>query len=251
MRDMKKITSILMTAALTVGLASSCSLFLEKPDTTGTVDQDAVFATTKNAQAALMSCYRNVLRHGWPGGMGIGHSTYGALSGEVGRGYSWHGSYIISQQGLSVSGADGSDAGTDSYADSWSYIRECWLVNENIDKVEDISEADKAIVKAETLALIAYRYMGMFYRYGGVPIVRKSFASTDDLSVPRASVREMVDFICELCDAACAVLPDAWDSANTGRLTKGAALAIKARTLLFAARPLRRRKYSIPAWGVL
>ena len=30
-----------------------------------------------------MSCYRSVLRHGWPGGMGIGHTTYGAISGEV------------------------------------------------------------------------------------------------------------------------------------------------------------------------
>ena len=83
-----------MTAALF--LASSCSLFLEKPDTTGTVDQDAVFSTTKNAQAALASCYRNVLRHGWPGGMGIGHTTYGAISGEEGRGYNWHSSYHIS-----------------------------------------------------------------------------------------------------------------------------------------------------------
>ena len=89
------------TAILAV---TSCSLFLEKPDTTGTVDQEAVFSTTKNARAALMSCYRNVLRHGWPGGMGIGHSTYGAISGEVGRGYNWHGSYHITQQGLTVNG---------------------------------------------------------------------------------------------------------------------------------------------------
>ena len=219
-------------------MISSCSLFLEKPDTTGTVDQDEVFSTTKNAGSALMSCYRNVLKHGWPGGMGIGHSTYGALSGEIGRGYSWHGSYIISNQGLSVNGADGSDSGTDNYANSWAYIRQCWLVNENIDKVADLSDGDKAIVKAETLGLIAYRYMGMLYRYGGVPIVRKSFLSTDDLSAPRASVKDVVDYICELCDAAYAVLPVSWPAAYTGRLTKGAVLAIKARTLLFAARPL-------------
>lgn len=90
---MKKIVNILLTTALLA--VTSCSLFLEKPDTTGTVDQEAVFSTTKNARAALMSCYRNVLRHGWPGGMGIGHSTYGAISGEVGRGYNWHGSYHI------------------------------------------------------------------------------------------------------------------------------------------------------------
>ena len=80
--------------------------------------------------------------------------------------------------------------------------------------------------------------MGMFYRYGGVPIVRKSFFSTDDLSARRATVQEMVDFISELCDEAYNVLPAKWDNANTGRMTKGAALAIKARTLQFAARPL-------------
>ena len=233
---MKKITSILMTAALF--LASSCSLFLEKPDTTGTVDQDAVFSTTKNAQAALASCYRNILRHGWPGGMGIGHTTYGAISGEVGRGYNWHSSYHISQQGLTVNGTDGSDAGADHYANNWRFIRQCYIVKENIDKVEDMSDADKEVIKGEMAALIAYRYMGMFYRYGGVPIVEKSFEASDDLSAPRATLADMVDFITGLCDEAYAVLPATWPAAYTGRLTKGAALAIKARTLQFAARPL-------------
>ena len=236
MRDMKKIINILLMAALFT--ATSCSLFLEKPDTTGTVDQDAVFSSTKNARAALMSCYRSVLRHGWPGGMGIGHTTYGAISGEVGRGYNWHGSYHITQQGLTVNGTDGSDAGAENYGNNWRFIRQCYIVKENIDKVEDMSDADKEVIKAEATALIAYRYMGMFYRYGGVPLVEKSFESSDDLSAPRATLQEMVDFICGLCDEAAAVLPAKWDAANTGRMTKGAALAIKARTLQFAARPL-------------
>ena len=225
-----------MTAALL--LTSSCSLFLEKPDTTGTVDLEAVFSTTKNAQAALASCYRNILRHGWPGGMGIGHTTYGAISGEVGRGYNWHGSYHISQQGLTVNGTDGSDAGAENYANNWRYIRQCYIVRENIDKVEDMSDADKAIIKAEATALIAYRYMGMFYRYGGVPIVEKSYEASDDLTAPRATLAEMVEFITGLCDEAYDALPAKWDAAYTGRMTKGAALAIKARTLQFAARPL-------------
>ena len=233
---MKKIITILFTTALLS--VTSCSLFLEKPDTTGTVDQEAVFSTTKNARAALMSCYRNVLRHGWPGGMGIGHCTYGAISGEVGRGYNWHGSYHISQQGLTVNGTDGSDAGAENYGNNWRFIRECYIVIENVDNVADMSDADKAVIKAEATALIAYRYMGMFYRYGGVPIVEKSFESSDDLSAPRASLAEMVEFITRLCDEAAEVLPAKWDGANTGRMTKGAALAIKARTLLFAARPL-------------
>ena len=120
---MKKIFIILSAAIL--ALTASCSYFLEKPDTTGTVDQAAIFTTAKNAKASLMSCYRDVLRHGWPGGIGIGHCTLGAISGEVGRGYNWHGSYNIVQQGLSVTGTDGSDAGADNYGNNWAFIREC------------------------------------------------------------------------------------------------------------------------------
>ncbi len=233
---MKKIYIILSAAIL--ALTTSCSYFLEKPDTTGTVDQAAVFSTEKNAKAALMSCYRDVLRHGWPGGIGIGHCTLGAISGEVGRGYNWHGSYNIVQQGLSVTGTDGSDAGADNYGNNWAFIRECYIVYENVDKVADLGEDEKNKIKGEALALIAYRYMGMFYRYGGVPKVTKSFESTDDLSAGRMTIAEMVTFITDLCDQAYELLPAKWDAANTGRMTKGAVLAIKARTLQFAARPL-------------
>lgn len=233
---MKKIIIILSAAIL--ALTASCSYFLEKPDTTGTVDQAAVFTTAKNAKASLMSCYRDVLRHGWPGGIGIGHCTLGAISGEVGRGYNWHGSYNIVQQGLSVTGADGSDAGADNYGNNWAFIRECYIVYENIDNVADLSPEDKDKIKGEALALIAYRYMGMFYRYGGVPKVTKAFESSDDLSAGRMTIEEMVAFISGLCDDAYKLLPEKWDAANTGRMTKGAVLAIKARTLQFAARPL-------------
>lgn len=233
---MKKIFIILSAAIL--ALTASCSYFLEKPDTTGTVDQAAIFTTAKNAKASLMSCYRDVLRHGWPGGIGIGHCTLGAISGEVGRGYNWHGSYNIVQQGLSVTGTDGSDAGADNYGNNWAFIRECYIVYENIDNVADLSPEDKGKIKGEALALIAYRYMGMFYRYGGVPKVTKAFESSDDLSAGRMTIEEMVAFISGLCDDAYKLLPEKWDAANTGRMTKGAVLAIKARTLQFAARPL-------------
>ena len=173
---------------LGLALVSSCSLFLEKPDTTGTVDLDAIYSSKKNAEAALMSCYGNILNQGWPGGMGLGHCTYGAISGEVGRGYNWHGSYNICAAGLSVNGTDGSDAGADHYGNNWRAIRQCFIVKENIDRVPDMDEGTKSTIKAEVTALIAYRYMGMFYRWGGVPIVTKSFMSDDDLSIKRLSL---------------------------------------------------------------
>ncbi len=229
------IKSLLIASALVL---TSCDEFLEKPDTTGTVDQEAVYSSSKNAFSALMTCYKDVLRHGWPGGMGIGHCTLGAISGEVGRGYSWHGSYNIVQQGLSVNGTDGSDAGADHYGNNWKFIRECFLVKENIDNVPDMSETEKAYIKGEATALIAFRYMGMFYRYGGVPRVEKSFEASDDLTAGRETLEGTLAYINELCDEAYGLVPASWDAANTGRMTKGAVLAIKARTAIFAARPL-------------
>ena len=233
MRNFKKYIIFLGLALL-----PSCSLFLEKPDTTGTVDLDAIYSSKKNAEAVLMSCYENILNQGWPGGMGLGHCTYGAISGEIGRGYNWHGSYNVCAAGLSVNGTDGSDAGADHYGNNWRAIRQCFIVKENIDRVPDMDEGTKSTIKAEVTALIAYRYMGMFYRWGGVPIVTKSFMSDDNLSIKRASLQEVVDYICELCDEAYEYLPERWDAANTGRMDRGAVLAIKARTLIFAARPL-------------
>ena len=51
MNKMKNITKIL--AVLGLLILTSCDFFLQKPDTTGTVDRDAVFGSKKNAQAAL------------------------------------------------------------------------------------------------------------------------------------------------------------------------------------------------------
>ena len=242
MNKMKNITKIL--AVLGLLILTSCDFFLQKPDTTGTVDRDAVFGSKKNAQAALMSCYGSALIHGLPGGLGYGHGTLGAISGEVNKGASWHGTYVIVQQGLSANGV-GSDApsgsvsaGSENFSKNWAVIRQCFIVKENIDMVPDMTEAEKEVIKAEVTALIAYRYMGMFYRYGGVPKVTKSFEASDDLSAGRETLESTLQYILDLCDEALAVLPEKWDAANTGRMTQGAVLAIKARTLMFAARPL-------------
>lgn len=131
--------------------------------------------------------------------------------------------------------------GADHFGNNWAYIRHCWTVYENIDRVPDMTPEEKNYVKAEALALIAYRYMGMFYRYGGLPIVRKSFTSPADpeVSMGRSSLSETLDYILELCQKAYDGLPEGdWSAADQGRMTRGAVLAIKARTLLFAARPL-------------
>ena len=233
---MKKIINILSALTLCFVLGS-CEAFLEKPDTTGIVDQDAVYGSSKNAISALMSCYGSSLRMNLPGGMGMGHCTYGALCREIARGCNWHSSYQIANGGLPAT-ATSDIYPQNIYGDNWAIIRRCFLVKENIDKVPDMTDEMKSSIKGEVTALIAYRYMGMFQRYGGVPKVTRSFQASDDLSAGRETLESTLAYILELCDEAYALVPEKWDDANTGRINKGAVLAIKARTLLFAARPL-------------
>ena len=235
--DMKKILIFIIPIIL-FSLFSCENTFLEIPDTSGTVDLNEVYSSAKNAQGALAKCYVDALRHGWPGGWGVSHGTLGSISGERYRGYNWHGTYTISEVGLSVNGTDWSDAGADNFAQNWMYIREGYLIYENIDRVPDMDDQTKNYIKGEALALVAYRYMGMFYRYGGLPLVTKSFEATDDLNVPRSSLQDTYNFIVDLCNKALALVPDNWGADFTGRIHKGTVLAIKARLQLFAARPL-------------
>ena len=232
---MKKILIFLFAITL---FASCEDEFLEMPDTSGTVDLDEIYSTAKNAEGALAKCYRDVLKHGWPTGWGVSHGTLGSISGERYKGYNWHGTWEISESGLGVNGHDWSDAGADHFAQNWMYIRECYIVVENIDRVPDLTQKEKDHIKGEALALLAYRYMGMFYRYGGIPLVTKSFEANDDLAIPRASLQDTYDFTMGLCDEALSLVPEKWESKYTGRIHKGAVLAIKARLQQFAARPL-------------
>ena len=52
---MKRFTTIL--AVLGLAVLTSCDVFLQKPDTTGTVDLEAVFGSKKNAEAAVNATF--------------------------------------------------------------------------------------------------------------------------------------------------------------------------------------------------
>jgi hypothetical protein len=81
--------------------------------------------------------------------------------------------------------------------------------------------------------------------YGGVPLITKAYGLGEDYGVERESVANSFKFVADECDRAAALLPDAWDGSNKGRATKGAALALKSRSLLYAASDL----FNNPSWA--
>src|SRR5205823_3668093 len=98
--------------------------------------------------------------------------------------------------------------------------------------------AVKQRLKGEVYFLRAYFYHNLMRMYGGVPLITKVYGLSDDFSVARNSFKETVDFIVADADSAAALLPSSYSGADVGRATKGAALALKARVLLYAASDL-------------
>lgn len=129
----------------------------------------------------------------------------------------------------------------------YTSIRRAGIFINNIDVVP-IKEklpngfSAKVALKAEARFLRALNYFELLKRYGGVTLMGDSIRGLDDdLELPRNSFAECVDYIASECDAIKDSLrsnPIA-DPANYSQVaTKGAALALKARVLLYAASPL-------------
>ena len=243
---MKKIRIVaIMTAALMS--TTGCNLFLEMPEVTGSVYREDVFSNRKDTEGMLWRAYHRGLREGLPEGWAINHGTLASLSGEITRGYSWHAGYNLVVNGpTTVLDASGQFQGAPAnFNENWEVIRSCWIIISNIDSCPEISPEMKEYMKGEAYALIAYRYVGMFQRWGGVPIVRQANEMTDDINFPRASAQKTLEFALEMLQEAENRLPDTWTDIEPGcgdkwegRITKGAVLSMKARLLTFAARPL-------------
>jgi len=120
----------------------------------------------------------------------------------------------------------------------WMAIRVANILIERINEVPDADQAYKDMVKGEALFIRALNNFETFKRYGGFPIVNKRIITLDESRIPRSTVEECVNAIVKDCDDAVALLPVTQPSNFTGRAHQGAALALKSRTLLYAASPL-------------
>ncbi|MDR1200887.1 MAG: RagB/SusD family nutrient uptake outer membrane protein [Tannerellaceae bacterium] len=89
--------------------------------------------------------------------------------------------------------------------------------------------------------LRAYFYFELVKTYGDVPLITTTLTNEEANDVERTPVQAIFKFIVDECDAIATFLPytyltEPWQ--ETGRATRPAALALKARALLYAASPL-------------
>jgi len=126
----------------------------------------------------------------------------------------------------------------------WDGVRAGWTFIENIDRVPDMDQPEKDRLKAEAKIIIASRYFDLFRHYGGLPIVDRVYKATDDIVNERETVEKTVGFMVQLLNDAAAEPNLPWRISDEdmstwfGRLTKGAAMGLKAKILIYAASPI-------------
>lgn len=96
----------------------------------------------------------------------------------------------------------------------------------------------------------AYFHFQLWKMYGNVPIVDKVLTEEEAKKLKQATTNEMINYISETLNEVIrefeeletmpgsAYVNGKWDVSNLGRITRGAALALKCRMFLYAASPL-------------
>lgn len=230
-----------------LGLASlgSCDYLDLVPDNIPTMDM--VFQTRQNAYKMLARCYDYIPSQASPwanAGMSAGDEIWNIKPDT------W---YYKNQTCFNI--AWGNQNANDPYLNYWSGgndgsnlflgIRDCNIFLDNINNVPDMPDTEKWRWISEVKVIKAYLHFYLLQLYGPIPFVDENIdvsAPLENMAVVREPVDDVVKKIVALLDEATSdeSLPMYIQLRDTelGRITRPAALAIKAKVLLTAASPL-------------
>lgn len=128
------------------------------------------------------------------------------------------------------------------FKNTWSImyedIRKCNLFMEKVSGSKFDGDTKK-VMMAQARFMRAYFYKSLVDLYGGVPIITSVLnngAKGDSLFYPRSSYGDCVAFIQSECKSAAGGLPQSWSGKDVGRVTWGAAMAMKGEMELYAAK---------------
>jgi starch-binding outer membrane protein, SusD/RagB family len=130
-----------------------------------------------------------------------------------------------------------------TWNDIYKSIRFCNIYLANYEKVpfDNVvvdGKTTKDRMTGEVYFLRAYLYHLLTAVYGGVPIIKEPYDLNDEFAIARNPYEECVNFMVSDLDMAASLLPTVNSGVNKGRATKGAAMSLKARVLLYAASDL-------------
>lgn len=234
-----------IAAALFVAIGlGSCNPDLLDRDPDFKYTEETFWQTEETADAALNGIYAVLTS----GGLFGGDATPLWEEGATPNAYCYSGG----TQSFDLIGRSQQSASTGGVISSrW---KECYKgiarANTFFERVGDVGmdEEKQSQMEGEAYFLRGLLYFQLVTYYGGVPLILEAPDPDTQIDQPRNEREEVIQRILTDLETAAERLPITQSGANVGRATKGAALSLKARVLLYEASPLLNESNNRDKW---
>lgn len=230
MKRTRKIYPYVLLFLLPAFYLSSCNDDFVSTQPLGEVSEEVTWTDAALAEAFVIEIYNGL------GQGGLDEQMQASLTDEAMFTHPGRGINTITE-----SRSNAADQGwinvTYSWGDLYKRIRAANIALTNLaePQFDNPDMANRLLGEAHFLRAFYYHQLLRFY--GGVPLVDRPYELGEaDYTLERSSFEDCVNFIVADCDQAAELLSTA--AATSGRATSIAALALKARVLLYAASDL-------------
>lgn len=196
--------------------------FLDKQPTNA-LTNSTYWVNTENVEKAVTACYKYLGDDWW--------KTF--LTCATDDSYAWSGwPCDIMSAG---NGSATTTLGTFNHFWTFYYqaIAAANNVIDNIDNVPGLDDSYRKQMLGEVIFIRAYSYQQLVGLYGDVPLIKTPPAGPSEYNVSRTAASEVMDFISADLAEIADDLQVSYESSDFGKVTKGAALALKARIDLY------------------
>ena len=247
----------LLVFTLLIGILSGCEKYLSVPSD-ATLTEEVIFSSYKTFQGYIEPCYslisdNNCMELAITNNIGT-ESVSNLGASPVTASLSQNYFSLVNNGSRSIwIGFEGGistpmDAQKKGLYHWWPYVSRIANISlRNLKNLKDATQLEKDKLEGQALFFRAYLNFEVARAFGSVPYLDKVFEDGDEARLPRYwtdSISGKKDFqaVAEKAardlQRASELLPLEWDDPNVGRLTKGAALALKCKVLLYAGSPL-------------
>ena len=244
---MKKIFSILCVAVLAAG----CN-FLDFDESSSDYSREDMYLTYSNIQKMLTNIY------GYMPNKDI--ADVGSALRDCGSDDAEYGDPDASVQRFT----NGNWSALNTVDDKWSLFNGIRSANEFLESIETVDLSmykydnkyqrwleHLAYYPYQARVLRAYFFFELARRYGDIPMPLTMLTAEEANEIEKVPFDEVINFIVTECSESAAHLPDTYADLldeEIGRVTRGFALAVKTKALLYAASPLHNPSGDKSKW---
>ena len=235
----------------------SCS-YLDFDETNNSVTRESMYETFNLVKTMLTNVYSSMPAYG-------GFTANPALNNLALRDCASDDAEFGSTSATIQNVNNGNWSATSTFDDSWTLYSGIRAANDFIEYYDNIdisymfsqgglqNQLDQMqYYPYEARVLRAYYFFELARRYGDIAMPTKMLTIEEANTIAKTPFQDVIAFIVKECDECAANLPAVFEriggTNEIGRTTKGFALALKTKALLYAASPLHNESGDVELW---